>query len=435
VKAFRDPVHNIILFDKDSEKILLDLIDTREFQRLRHIKQLGLSSFTYPGAEHSRFVHSLGVTHLMKRFIDKIISLKGDKEQKYIEELSENRTLALTSALLHDIGHGPFSHALEKTTKIEHEKWTIEIILGDTEINRILEDYQKGFSREVADVIQRTHKSKPVVKLLSSQLDTDRIDYLLRDSKMTGAGYGSFDLEWMINTLRIGEVNGDIEVGLDSHKGFSIAEDFVMARYYMYVNVYFHKATRSAELLIDKVFERASQLQTEIEFPEDLNEILTNGIKKETVNNYINLTDNTMWHYFYLWAKCKDPILNDLCNRLLSRRFFKSVNIESDIFTFYDTVKSYYESNGIPLNFYLLRDQATSSSYKDAYIMQSLKTEGKESEREASEQIFLFDKKGNAQELSNKSDIIRHIRNKKISIERFFIPEEHKNSLRGLIHV
>ncbi|MHB8073992.1 HD domain-containing protein [Desulfosporosinus fructosivorans] len=432
MKAFRDPVHNIILFDKDSEKILLDLIDTREFQRLRHIKQLGLSSFTYPGAEHSRFVHSLGVTHLMKRFIEKISSLKGNIEKRFLEELNDNKILALTSALLHDIGHGPFSHALEKTTKIEHEKWTVGIILGDTEINRILEDYQKGFAREVADVIQRTHKSKPVVKLLSSQLDTDRIDYLLRDSKMTGAGYGSFDLEWMINTLRIGEVNGDIEVGLDLHKGFSIAEDFVMARYYMYVNVYFHKATRSAELLIDKVFERASQLQKEgkIELPEDLNEILINGINKETVNNYINLTDNTMWHYFYLWAKSEDVILSDLSNRLLARRFFKSVNI-IDIFKFFSTVQNYYNANDIPINFYLLRDEATSSSYKDAYIMQSLRTESQESEREASEQIFLFDNKGHAEELSNKSDIIRQIRNKKISIERFFIPEEHKNMVLG----
>jgi len=120
VKAFRDPIHNIILFDKNSEKILLKLIDTREFQRLRHIKQLGLSSFTYPGAEHSRFTHSLGVTHLMKRFLDKIISLKGDIDQKYIEDLSDNRILAETAALLHDIGHGPFSHALEKTIQQVH---------------------------------------------------------------------------------------------------------------------------------------------------------------------------------------------------------------------------------------------------------------------------------------------------------------------------
>lgn len=159
MKVFRDPVHNIILFDKDEERLIIDLIDTKEFQRLRHIKQLGLSFFTYPGAEHSRYIHSLGVTHLMKRFIDKISSLKNI-DTKYIEELQDNRLLALTAALLHDVGHGPFSHALEKTTKIKHEKWTIEIVLGETKINDILENYKKGFAREVADVIQRTIPQK-----------------------------------------------------------------------------------------------------------------------------------------------------------------------------------------------------------------------------------------------------------------------------------
>lgn len=134
MKTIRDPIHNIIHFDKDSEKLLLNLMDTAEFQRLRYIKQLGLSSFTYPGAEHTRFAHSLGVTHLMKRFIDKITSLKGEMNRKFTEELMDQRLLALTAALLHDIGHGPFSHALEKTTKIRHENWTIAIILGDTQI-------------------------------------------------------------------------------------------------------------------------------------------------------------------------------------------------------------------------------------------------------------------------------------------------------------
>lgn len=433
LKAFRDPVHNIIMFDKDSERIILDLIDTKEFQRLRHIKQLGLSFFTYPGAEHSRFIHSLGVTHLMKRFIDKISSLKHI-DKKYIEELQDNRLLALTAALLHDIGHGPFSHALEKTTKVKHEKWTIEIVLGETIVNRLLENYKKGFAREVADVIQRTHSSKAIVKLLSSQLDTDRIDYLLRDSKMTGAGYGTFDLEWMINALRIGEVNGDTEVGLDSIKGFSIAEDFVMARYYMYTNVYFHKTTRSAELIIDKIFERASELEREkmIYLPDDLSEILKKGVCKETIKNYINLTDNTIWHHIFLWSNHEDEILSDLCNRLLNRQFFKEVKVDNqDLFNFVSDTQKIYNENNIPRAYYLLRDEATSSTYKDPYIFQAPRKEDADNEREASEQIFLFDKKGNSEELSNISDLIRQIRNKKIHIERFYMPQEVKYKFLG----
>ncbi|MBO8172977.1 MAG: HD domain-containing protein [Bacillaceae bacterium] len=435
MKTIRDPVHNIIHFDKESDALLLELIDTQEFQRLRHIKQLGLSSFTYPGAEHTRFAHSIGVTHLTKRFINKICSLKDEQYKQYSQELADNRMLALTAALLHDIGHGPFSHALEKTTGVRHEKWTIEIIRGDTEINSVLKKYNVD-PDEVADVIQRTHRSKALVKLLSSQLDTDRIDYLLRDSKMTGAGYGSFDLEWMINVLRIGEYNGQIEVGLDLEKGISIAEDFVMARYYMYMNVYFHKTTRSAELLVDKIFNRAYEIfqeKQEIEFPEDLIRILSEkGNLKETLHNYINLTDNTIWYFISIWSRHQDSILSDLCTRLLRRKFFKSVSIpDKSPMEFWQEVFEYSNKKGIPIKYYFLMDEAKSSSYKDPYIFHTPKTDEKEGEREASEQIILFDNNGNGTELSVISDIINGIRNKKISIDRYFMPEDYKNEIFG----
>lgn len=434
MKTIRDPIHNIVQFDKKNDKILLDLIDTSEFQRLRHIKQLGLASFTYPGAEHTRFAHSLGVTYLMNRFIDKICSLKGDRFEPYIKEIREYRLLALVAALLHDIGHGPFSHALEKTTGVRHEKWTVAIIQGDTEVNMVLKMH--GINpQEVVDVIQRTHASKAIVKLLSSQLDTDRIDYLLRDSKMTGAGYGTFDLEWLINVLTIGEYNGEIEVGLDIDKGVSIAEDFVMARYYMYTNVYFHKTTRSAELLIDKIFARALEMysQGKIELPEDLIEILTKkGKLNETVSNYINLTDSTIWHYVKVWTANDDYILSDLCNRLLKRQFFKSISSsELDPLEYWQRVIEISFKNGISRDYYFLRDEAKSSSYKDSYLLQTPKPGEEGMEREASEQIVLFNKKGNGTELSYISDIVNGLRNKKISIERYYVPDEYKNDFIG----
>ncbi len=436
MKTIRDPVHNIIHFDKQEDAALLELIDTQAFQRLRQIKQLGLSSFTYPGAEHTRFAHSIGVTHLTKRFIDKISSLKGNQNRQFAQELQDNRKVALAAALLHDVGHGPFSHALEKTTGTRHEKWTIEMIRGDTEINSVLSKYHIDPS-EVADVIQRTHHSKAIVKLLSSQLDTDRIDYLLRDSKMTGAGYGTFDLEWMINVLTIGEHNGDIEVGLDRDKGLSIAEDFVMARYYMYVNVYFHKTTRGAELLVDRIFSRAHELYndgTAIELPLDLVEILSKkGQLRETLTHYINLTDNTIWYFVTLWSRHQDNILQDLCNRLLRRNFFKTVSASGEDFVeVADKILTYAHEKKIPRDYYFPFDnQAQSSSYKDSYIMQSAKMGEREDEREASEHIMLFDKKGNGQELSKVSDIINTIRNKGISIKRYYMPEEYRNELFG----
>jgi hypothetical protein len=430
MKTFRDPVHNIIQFDKDSEKLLLDLIDTREFQRLRHIKQLGLSSFTYPGAEHTRFAHSLGVTHLMKRLIDKIYSLKVTPDCWFADELRDNKMLALVSALLHDIGHGPFSHALEKTTKIHHEAWTTAFIKGNTEVNSLLEGHRTGFANEVAEVIRRTHTSRAVVKLLSSQLDTDRIDYLLRDSLMTGAGYGSFDLEWLINVLRIGKVNEQIEVGLDLTKGLSIAEDFIMARYYMYVHVYFHKTTRSVEMLVERIFKRAIELSKEgtIELPRDLKDILTNGLNPETIVNYLDLTENTMWFLINLWKDHPDRILSDLCNRLLHRNLYKSIT-PPDVFDmeFLDKVMKLSEEVGIPFDYLVLQDDASSSFYKDTYLVQPTKPEEKDAEREASQQIFFFDKSGNSRELASESKIINVIRNQSIKIIRYYVPAEFKD--------
>lgn len=436
MKAIRDPVHNIIYFDKDKDAVLLELIDTREFQRLRHIKQLGLSSFTYPGAEHTRFAHSIGVTHLMQRFIDKIRSLKEERFRQYIEELADYRKQLLAAALLHDIGHGPFSHALEKTTDIKHERWTIEVIRGDTEINSVLRKH--GINPdEVAEIIQRTHSSKAVVKLLSSQLDADRVDYLLRDSKMTGAGYGSFDLEWLLNVLRIGEHNGVVEVGLDRNKGQSIAEDFVMARYYMYTNVYFHKTTRSAELIVDRIFKRARELlrenEEQISMPEDLAVVLgCNGQTDKALGHYLNLTDHTAWHCFHLWRNHPDEILSELCSRMIKRDFFKVVPVKGP----YDAetlmkIASWFGDRELLKNYYLATDDATSSSYKDSYILQKPQTDEKEDEREASEYILLFDQKGNGTELSKVSDVINTIRIKPISIYRLYMPKEFIDRIIG----
>lgn len=436
MKTFRDPVHNIIQFDKDSESVLIELIDSPEFQRLRRIKQLGWSSYTYPGAEHTRFAHSLGVVHLTKRFLDKIVCLKNI-DQRYKDELQEYRMLALTGALLHDIGHGPFSHALEKTTHIDHENWTIEIITGKTRVNEILEKYKVGFANEVAKVILRTHESRAIVKLLSSQLDTDRIDYLLRDSLHTGAGYGMFDLEWMINCLRIGEVNGDTEIGLDEEKGSSVVEDFVMARNYMYHHVYYHKATRSAEVIIDGIFKRAVELAKsgEIDFPEDLGIILEkNSVDSDTLKHYLNLSEYTIWYYISKWAKSKDEILSDLCNRLLSRNLFKSTNIPADD-SFKFSIKAYEicREVGLDPEYYAVEDSAPLISYKDPYIVKVPKTRINDEEdsniSEASEQIFLFKKNGESIELSSKSKIINQIRNDNISIKRLYIPEIIKNKL------
>lgn len=431
LKVFRDPVHNIIRFDKEKDKLLLDLVDTTEFQRLRHIHQLGVSSFTYPGATHTRFAHSLGVTHLMSRFIEKILSLKDESIQEHLRELKEHRMLALAAALLHDIGHGPFSHTIEDVTGINHEKVSIAIITGDTEINHILESYEEGFSKQVGDVIKRIHHSAVVVRLLTSQLDVDRIDYLIRDSIMTGAGYGTFDLEWLINVLRIGKYEGQIEVGLDLDKGLSVAEDFVMARYYMYKHVYFHKATRSVEVMIKKILRKAKELSVkgEIDLGNDLQVVMSQGkfISNEVIKSFLNITDHTIWHYISEWKSVGDEELSNLCKDLLTRNLYKSIELPDDQMEFYRKTREIEETHGFEIMNKVETDNPSTSFYKDNYLTQRVTKDEKEGEMEAREQIVLFDKDGNGFELSTKSSIIDTIRNKSLEETRHFIEAKYRD--------
>src|ERR1051325_5414884 len=195
-RIYRDPVHNIIRLrtDSDEGELMMRLIDAAEFQRLRRIKQLGLGLYTYQGAEHSRFTHSLGAFHLMTRVLDRL-------SKKYQIE-KQDRTAARAAALLHDVGHGSFSHVMEKVLGFHHEKFTVEVVLSnETAVGRHLQSYSSDMPRKVAAIIEGKFQPSALGQLVSSQLDVDRMDYLLRDSLMTGAKYGIYDLEWIINAL------------------------------------------------------------------------------------------------------------------------------------------------------------------------------------------------------------------------------------------
>jgi len=445
---FRDPVHNFISFEKKSDRLLLDLIHTKEFQRLRHIRQLGFSMFTYPGAEHSRFTHSLGVVHLMRRLLRYLIEAEHTSPA-WTGELREHREVAEAAALLHDIGHGPFSHVLERLTGERHERWTIRILLGDTEVRQVLENHRKGMAREVADVIRRTHPSRLVVKLLSSQLDVDRMDYLLRDSLMTGAQYGRFDLEWMLHTMRIGVVNGQPEVGLDVKKGISVAEDFVMARYYMYLHVYLHKTTRSADLMLEKIFARAKELLRDgidLPMPPELQRLMLSDGEvfdgEARLADYLRLTDAVIWYAVDRWQDVSDPILSTLCRRLLLRQLYKPIELgEHDPLALMDAWEELIRGEEWPVQYLVLADEASSSSYTDSYLLEEgSSTEGTADEKwpqdeapggeaEASENIYLFDEHGRPYELSRTSPLIRAIRNQRTSLRRIFVPEALREKL------
>ncbi|HEY9232454.1 MAG TPA: HD domain-containing protein, partial [Blastocatellia bacterium] len=241
-RNYRDPLHNIISLDESlaDDRLIVALIDAAEFQRLRRIKQLGIALFTYQGAEHSRFTHSIGVMHLMTR----ALNLLGAHHS--ITEAA--RIVGRAGALLHDLGHGPLSHVMEKVFRFHHEDWTCRIVQDEsTEVNRLLRDYDARLPEELAALYKHNYSPAFVTQLVSSQLDCDRMDYLLRDSLMTGAKYGIYDLEWVLHALKIDEASDRVYV---ESKGLYAVEEYLQARYYMFRQVYFHRTLRSAEAVL-----------------------------------------------------------------------------------------------------------------------------------------------------------------------------------------
>jgi len=418
VKSFRDPVHNLIAFD-DNDQLLVDLINTKELQRLRRIRQLGMSNIAYPGAEHSRFLHSLGVAHLMRRFLD-LTALQGGTVES---ELFAYRHIAIAAALLHDLGHGPFSHALESVTGERHEKWTTAILRApSTEVHQVLEGYQRGFAEQVAAVIDQTFApSRAVVKLLSSQLDMDRTDYLLRDSLFTGAGYGTFDVEWLLHVMRIGEVNGEVEVGLDLKKGQSIAEDYIMSRYYMYLHVYFHRTTRAAEVMMEKMLKRAQHIHVAIPGLEGLNMLLAGHLQSDqpgAVDAYLELDDAILWAAMHIWTHHQDQVLRDLSQRLLDRRLFRGIDVSdrNEGQRVYASMQEQVSKQGFAPEYYLINDTVDSHTY-----------DGESGGAQTSKEIYLFDDDGQSVALSKTSFLVKAVRKHDVTVQRVFYPGDNQD--------
>ena len=241
-KVFRDPVHRLIRIEP-ADQFVLDLINAPEFQRLRRVRQLGVSSLTYHGAEHSRFVHSIGVFNFAQRILGALQRRYGPSDS-VSQHLEKNANLVKAAALLHDIGHGPFSHMIERVAQssFDHEEMTARLIKdSQSTVNAVLSKHEIDPAL-VADVIAKVHPFRLAVDIVSSQLDADRMDYLLRDSLMTGVEYGVFDAEWLLNAMCIGRdptaEESDPEshtwrLCLDADRGLFAAEQLILARHHM----------------------------------------------------------------------------------------------------------------------------------------------------------------------------------------------------------
>ena len=210
--------------------------------------------YTFHTAEHSRFSHSLGVYEIARRICDNFARNYATKEEGDGLWDDSNRLVVLCAALLHDIGHGPYSHTFEKIFDTNHEQITIDIILSEeTEVNQILRKVSSTFPQEVASVIQKTHPNPQVVQLISSQIDADRMDYLLRDAYFTGVNYGTFDLTRILRVIR--PYKGGIAF---TYSGMHAVEDYIVSRYQMYMQVYFHPVSRGMEVVLNHLLKRAA---------------------------------------------------------------------------------------------------------------------------------------------------------------------------------
>jgi HD superfamily phosphohydrolase len=328
-RVFRDPVHGLVEF-RDGNRALANVLDTRALQRLRRIKQMGWAWLVYPGAEHSRFGHALGAYHIANRVCEQL-ELPGD--------------IALhvkIAALVHDVGHGPFSHAWEHVfTGGDHEGWGGRIVGEDPELRGALEELSPGLADAVRRFWDKTYRPAYARKLVSSQLDVDRLDYLLRDGHYSGAGYATYDLDWIIHALRVETVrpgsDDPDDLVVDYRRGMYAVEQYLFARSYMYAQVYHHKTVRAAEWMFIKTMERFAALARAQVEPDGLPVAarLARG-GDVSVDEYLDLHDASVLIALDRWAglggpAADDRVLRDLADRLVRRRLFKTFDLGDDL--------------------------------------------------------------------------------------------------------
>lgn len=400
-KVFKDPVHRYIHV---RDRVIWDLIGTKEFQRLRRIKQLGTTFLTFHGAEHSRFNHSLGVYEIVRRIIDDVFDGRPEWNDG-------DRLLTLCAALLHDLGHGPFSHSFEKVFDFDHEDFTRAIILGDTEVNKVLSKAGSDFPEKVAEVIAKTSEKKLVVSLISSQIDADRMDYLQRDAYFTGVSYGQFDMERILRVMRPRE-----EQVVIKKSGMHAVEDYIMSRYQMYWQVYFHPVSRSAEVLLSKILHRAKDLfEQNYMFKNKPVHFYSFFNNQAILEDYLKLDEAVILYYFQIWQEEEDGILKDLCRRFVNRNLFKYAE--------FDPAKEYkklaklnelFKQADLDPEYYLVVDSSSDLPY-DFY------RPGEEEERLP---IHLLMKNGELRELSRESEIVDAISGKRRTDHKLYYPAD-----------
>lgn len=359
-KIFNDPIYGFVTIPFE---LVFDIIEHPFFQRLRRITQLGLTNLVYSGANHTRFQHTLGAMHLMTRAIQ-VLQSKG---VEITQEEAEGTILAI---LLHDIGHGPFSHTLEHSIVkgVSHED------LSDLFMQALNKEFNGALTTSIA-IFNNVYKKPFLHQLVSSQLDMDRLDYLKRDSFFTGVSEGVVGSERIIKMLNV--VNGELAV---ERKGIYSIEKFLVARRLMYWQVYLHKTVLSAEFLLTKILSRAKELahqDVELFASDAFSEFLYHTITKEDfiaqpdlLKTFALLDDYDIMGAIKVWAAHPDHILSQLCQRMVNRNLLK-IQLQNEPFsseTIQTTQQKVAHQLGLTeneVNYFVFSSEVTNSAYSE----------------------------------------------------------------------
>lgn len=333
-RIIRDVVHSDIVF----EQKFFEIVDTAEFQRLNRIKQLSCEYLVFPGATHTRLAHSIGCYYVMEKLIE---HFSAELRKLGYEVREKERELALCAALIHDIGHGPFSHSFEHIFKLQsHESWAVSILREEsTQIHQVIcRNFGEDFLDALTDLISKEYGGQReegilsvISTLVSSQVDADRMDYLLRDSYFTSVSNGNYDLNRLIRSLGIEKSPGGNFTVFINEKFMATLEEYILARYYMHKEVYQHSVKKQMEGILRKVFRRASELLgqgAELSCHPVLRKLLLG--ESVDVKEYLLLDDTVFLYHLSVWRESEDEILRFLVTSFLDRDKFEKLTLPAE---------------------------------------------------------------------------------------------------------
>ena len=421
IRTFRDPVHVTIGFDPTigPESLALRLIDTPPVQRLKHIRQLGLANLVYHGAEHSRFSHTLGVTHLANRMYRSAI---GNPTQTPPDTLEHATVLA--AAVLHDVGHMPFSHAMEKVLEVNHETFSLAIVKDPGPVFDALNQYGgPDFVDAVASHIANASDAR-TVGIISGQLDADRMDYVLRDGYHAGVPNARFDAERILQKVRL-----DTDGLLFDASAQQAIEGYLIGRYHLYLQLYLHPTVRAAEAMMRTIIRRAKDLAVQ---GKDLGDVgaSVKALFSTTADaaTVLRLTDHEMWAAFGVWANAPgtDSILQGLSKGLVNRLLYKVYDAPAStpadqLKAMVSKAKEVAENAGLDPDYSVILDTAKDAPFKFA---------------DAAKRVSPFrlrDANGTIRKLEDDNAIVKALEQSAYEMNRIVFPESlRKNILREI---